>query len=555
MSAVGVTDLAGAAIEPAIDRGDEHRIGVVMGEILIDLIQGLARTLVIITGGLHQGFGDRHEQCSGHPLARNVADGEVQLIPDQMEIVQIATHLAGRHQSRKHIDVRSLRKSRKHLGQQPELDIPRDAQLSLHALTLSGDFHQRTDIAVQRRLHERKRPCQLADLIATLGRQINRDQLPRLGEIDSRQGPRMLAQLGQRAGNPAGHHPCEQQSERQPTAEHNCLARDQRGGRGGHFVGRGDHADVPVERPDILHPATQAATVCGDKVNPAIGTCTLAQAHQRLRIERQRRGGLHNRLTLAIKYEHEAIADDPHLREAAIQLATKALEAGIGLALHVVHVTHRCDRPVPRGKRDEMAVTRHDPLRTDRFPAIQQKGLAVIVDLLPGRLGDAAALEVGVVSKPGTDQVCLGIHQHPAGPVEHHQIIPAGGCDRRQPVECQRLRLEVIHHPTLLQAMNPVQGVEHGPVELAELTLALLHQIHLAAEQGAVLVANRQLGHAQHVLHRPFFRLDHRVTHRHQRVEHHRTGDQRQYRRHCDEDLCPQGMQATDHLDDNPLMP
>ena len=137
MPRVAIEQLACGRVQSSDDGGDECQAGVVLAQHAVDF--------------LHDGFGrlqsfhrraeevDRgaHEEGRGDAFAAHVANDEEEVVPLAVIVVEVATHLAHRHQRRLHLDIlRSLGSPFKGLGdfQYSSLDIAGNLQFFLHQL-------------------------------------------------------------------------------------------------------------------------------------------------------------------------------------------------------------------------------------------------------------------------------------------------------------------------------------------------------------------------------------------------------------------------------------
>ena len=94
-----------------------------------------------------------HDQRGRNALSANVAYAEVQFFVTDVEVVQVAAYLPGRHDRRRHIQVLT---GREHGGNHRHLDAARDAQVALETLFgLVGLLE--LDLALDKRIQNKQK--------------------------------------------------------------------------------------------------------------------------------------------------------------------------------------------------------------------------------------------------------------------------------------------------------------------------------------------------------------------------------------------------------------
>src|SRR6266849_194909 len=96
MTAVAVFHRPGTDVQHTVEDGDKHAGLVVAIEFVVEFGQDGLRTAR--SGGDHskESLGHRHEQRGRHALARDVADGETELvIIGEEKIVEVSAYLPG----------------------------------------------------------------------------------------------------------------------------------------------------------------------------------------------------------------------------------------------------------------------------------------------------------------------------------------------------------------------------------------------------------------------------------------------------------------------------
>ena len=169
VAGIGVGQTTGLYIENSHQQGNEHAVGIVPAQDIIDFKYNLIHFL----GGLGTGFdqcpGDGHEQGRRYPLVRYITNGKAQVIVVQeKKVIKIPAHLPGRLKQCMEVKLRAFRVGRKNLGQNTQLDIPGHIELPFNALLGSGGGDETVDVFLKFLKHIEKRGCQIPHFVLSL---------------------------------------------------------------------------------------------------------------------------------------------------------------------------------------------------------------------------------------------------------------------------------------------------------------------------------------------------------------------------------------------------
>ena len=114
VSGVGVDELAGPDVHDADEQGHEHAVLVVDAELVVEVRDDAGGRTIVGRARFDQRLRHRHEQGRRHALARYVADAEADaVLVDEVEVVEITRHLAGRLQHRENGELVVIGEGRK----------------------------------------------------------------------------------------------------------------------------------------------------------------------------------------------------------------------------------------------------------------------------------------------------------------------------------------------------------------------------------------------------------------------------------------------------------
>ena len=109
MPGIAVAQMSGAEVEHPGEEGDEDSQATVADDHIVHAANDTHRLRLTLCQQT-EGAADRgHHQSSGHTLAGNVADAEVEAVVAQEEVVEVATHGLGGGQRGINLQIRALR--------------------------------------------------------------------------------------------------------------------------------------------------------------------------------------------------------------------------------------------------------------------------------------------------------------------------------------------------------------------------------------------------------------------------------------------------------------
>ena len=127
MAGVAEIHMEGLHVDATDKQSDKHVVAVGVADTVVDTAQCLVHRKSETSHETERGTGDGHHQRSRNPFAGHIADGEIELVTFDGEVVQVAAHLFGGVQHRIEL--------RREIGaQHPHLDIARHVEFRLHAL-------------------------------------------------------------------------------------------------------------------------------------------------------------------------------------------------------------------------------------------------------------------------------------------------------------------------------------------------------------------------------------------------------------------------------------
>ena len=167
MARVRVGEVAAGEVQNAAERGDEHAGVISRGELVVHDGERPGRVADGVDRALEKRLADGHEKRGRDALARDVADGDIQVILVQKrKVVQVAADLPGRFERREKVEVLPFRVGREELGDDAELNLVRDGEFARDLLLGGGRRRQFVDVAAQVLAHPGETGGEPSDFVA-----------------------------------------------------------------------------------------------------------------------------------------------------------------------------------------------------------------------------------------------------------------------------------------------------------------------------------------------------------------------------------------------------